>query len=64
MRGERLIVYPDGAGRYRWKKLAGNNRTISTSGQSFSGKYEAGRAAQDANPGVPIAESRAYRTAS
>lgn len=43
-------VYPDEAGNWRWRRLAPNGRIISTSGESFDGRFEAERSARRANP--------------
>lgn len=51
---DRVIVYPDIAGQYRWRRMAGNHRKISASGEAFFDLSTAKRAAERANPGVEI----------
>ena len=48
---DRVVVYKDASGLYRWRRVAANNRKISASGESFSDHYGAVRAAERANPG-------------
>ena len=43
----KLQVYPDSGGNYRWRLVAGNGRTIASSGESFDSKSNAKRAAQN-----------------
>lgn len=41
-------------GQWYFRKVAGNNRKISTGGEGFSSKASAKRAARRAHPGVPV----------
>lgn len=59
MRGERIEIYPDRSGEWRWRWKAANNRTTQTSGESFSSHHAAHDAAERvraSNPEVPIFE--------
>ena len=40
-------VYADAAGKYRWRLIAGNGQIVASSGESFSDKSSATRAAQN-----------------
>lgn len=53
-RGERIEVYRDGGGGWRWRRRAGNNRTTASSGEAFRTRWGTRRAARKANPGVPV----------
>ena len=37
-------VYPDQAGRYRWRFVVANGQTVATSGEAFASKGNAKRA--------------------
>jgi uncharacterized protein YegP (UPF0339 family) len=47
---DKLDVYRDDSGQYRWRVIAANGRTIASSGESFDSKANATRAAHRANP--------------
>lgn len=47
---DRLCIYPDDAGEWRWRLVAGNGRIIASSGEAFSSRWNAARAAAGANP--------------
>lgn len=48
---DRLDVYEDRAGEWRWRRVAeGNNEPISASNEWFATEYNARRAAERANP--------------
>lgn len=49
-----IHLYQDRMGDWRWKVRAGNNRTISSSGEAFSDRHAAITAAQNANPGLAV----------
>ena len=60
MRGERIEVYPDSAGEWRWRWKAANNRTTATSGEGYVtklGAWEAAERTRHNNPEVPIYEA-------
>jgi uncharacterized protein YegP (UPF0339 family) len=40
-------IYADAGGSYRWRLVASNGQTIATSGESFSSKANATRAAEN-----------------
>ena len=42
----KFVVYPDAAGKYRWKLVASNGQTTASSGESFSSKSSARKAAE------------------
>jgi uncharacterized protein YegP (UPF0339 family) len=59
MRGERIEVYPGKDGAWRWRRVAGNHRMTSSSGESFDTKDNAWRAAEEERentPEVPVYE--------
>lgn len=47
-------IFQDISGQWRWRRVAFNNKVISSSGESFTRKWSAKRAAKRANPGVHI----------
>lgn len=49
---DRLDVYEDSAGEWRWRVVAGNGRVIAASGESFASAWNAKRAGIGANPTV------------
>jgi uncharacterized protein YegP (UPF0339 family) len=40
-------AYEDLVGKWRWRLVAGNDRTVATSGESFDSHWRALRAAED-----------------
>lgn len=57
--GAKFEIYKDAAGNYRWRLKAANGEKIASSGESFSSRYSAERAAQnviDACQGNPPIE--------
>jgi len=42
----RFVIYADGGGHHRWKLVSGNGQTTASSGESFSSKSAARRAAE------------------
>lgn len=50
MKPHRITVYRDEAGRWRWRRQAGNNRVVAASEQSFRTRFYARR---DAKRDVP-----------
>lgn len=59
MRGERIEVYPDRAGEWRWKWKAANNRIIADSGEGYvtkEGAWEDAERVRHSNPEVPVYE--------
>ena len=50
MKPHRITVYKDKAGRWRWRRQAGNNRIVAASEQGFKTKFYARR---DAKREVP-----------
>jgi uncharacterized protein YegP (UPF0339 family) len=52
---DRTIVYQDGAGEWRWKRVAGNGEIIADSGEGYTRMADAERAASRAfmAPDVP-----------
>ena len=53
MSEDTVQVFQDGAGGYRWRRVAPNNEIIS-SGESFTRRHDAVRAAKRANPDVEV----------
>lgn len=51
---ERVKVYRDVGGQWRWSRLAANGRIISDSGEGYTRRWSAKRAAKRANPGIRI----------
>ncbi|MBA3865345.1 MAG: DUF1508 domain-containing protein [Solirubrobacterales bacterium] len=43
----RFDAYEDLVGRWRWRLVAGNERTVATSGESFDSHWHALRAAEN-----------------
>jgi uncharacterized protein YegP (UPF0339 family) len=52
-----LEVAEGANGEFYWHKQAANGRIISSSGEGFTRKFDAERAAERANPGVPLRAS-------
>lgn len=51
---DRLKVFLDDSGAYRWHKIAANGKLIASSGESFSSAWNATRAAIRANPDAEL----------
>lgn len=51
---DRVLVYRDKAGEWRWTRLAGNNRKVATSGEGYRAQGGALRAAAATNPDLPV----------
>jgi len=49
---DRVRVYPDAKGEWRWQALAGNNEIVATSGEGYVDRGWAEDAARRAFPGV------------
>jgi uncharacterized protein YegP (UPF0339 family) len=45
--GTKMQIYQDAAGYFRWRLRAANGEKIATSGESFSSRYSAERAARN-----------------
>lgn len=43
----RFEIYADAGGSYRWRLVASNGQTVASSGESFSSKTNARRAAEN-----------------
>jgi uncharacterized protein YegP (UPF0339 family) len=55
MSADKVVVYRDDAGEWRWKREnTGNHEVDGVSGESFDSHNNAVRAAENANPGVEI----------
>lgn len=53
-RGDRVIVYRDAAGLWRWRRLAGNNKNVGRSEQGYRSKWYCKQVARLRNLGVPV----------
>lgn len=51
-------TFKDTAGHWRWRLRAGNNRKIATSGESFTRRADATRAATNVQQTAPLAKVR------
>jgi len=49
---DRVLVYKDKAGEWRWKRVAGNNRVVSDSGEGYKRRWRAVWAAKRQNPNI------------
>jgi uncharacterized protein YegP (UPF0339 family) len=56
----KLQVFPDSAKKYRWRLVAGNGRTVASSGESFDSKSNARRAAQNFSQRASSAKFEIY----
>jgi len=52
----RFEIYADSAGKYRWRLKDGNSTIVASSGESFYGRPEAKRAAQNVKATAPDAD--------
>lgn len=52
-----LEIYKDGADAWRWRRVARNGEGVSASGESFSSKEHATRAAYRANPDIQVPDA-------
>src|SRR5262245_22586039 len=52
----KFVIYADSGGSYRWRLVASNGQTVATSGESFSSKANARRAAENVREGAGAAE--------
>lgn len=50
----RVEVYRDSAGEWRWRRIAANGNITGDSGQGYSRRWSARRAARRANPGTRV----------
>jgi uncharacterized protein YegP (UPF0339 family) len=50
---DRIEIYKDKVGEWRWRALAGNGEVIANGGEGFSRKWSARRAARRAMKGTP-----------
>lgn len=48
MNRTKVVVYPDRAGKWRWRLVAGNGQIIADSGEGYSRRWSAWRAARRA----------------
>lgn len=55
-RKPKFELFKDTANNWRWRLKAANGAKIATSGESFSSKYSAKRAAQNVKDTAPVAE--------
>ena len=53
-KGNRIVVYVDEAGLWRWRAVAGNNRIIGAAEQGFRFKWYATRKARSAFPDARV----------
>jgi uncharacterized protein YegP (UPF0339 family) len=49
-------VYADAGGQYRWRLVASNGQTVTSSGESFASKSNAREAAEDVKKNAGNAE--------
>lgn len=55
----RIEVYREsGLKRWRWRRVAGNNKVTETAGQGYYSKWNAKRSAHKAHPEDEIVEAR------
>lgn len=54
MAADRVDVYEDKRGEWRWRRRARNNKTVSESGEGYSRENDALTAAARTNPGTPV----------
>lgn len=54
VKGNRIVVYVDEAGLWRWRAVAGNNRVIGAAEQGFRFRWYATRKARSAFPDAPV----------
>ena len=54
--GERVEVYQDEAGEWRWSRIAANNERLSASTEGYKNKGHALEQAYTLNVGVPVME--------
>jgi uncharacterized protein YegP (UPF0339 family) len=48
-------VYEDSASEFRWRLVAGNNRTVADSGEGYDSRSNAHRAVEDVQSSAPRA---------
>lgn len=60
----KMEVYPDRAGRNRWRLKASNGQTVASSGEAFASKSNADRAAIGFKSGAAQASFEVYATES
>lgn len=51
--GDRVTVYQDAAGEWRWRRRSPNGRTVADGGEGYARKDGALRAARRSNPERP-----------
>lgn len=51
---DRVIVYRDNAGEWRWTRRADNGEVVSDSAESYTRRWSAKRAAKRTNPKAQI----------
>jgi uncharacterized protein YegP (UPF0339 family) len=51
--GDRITVYPDGGGLWRWRRKSANGRTVADGAEGYARKDGALRAARRSNPEAP-----------
>jgi uncharacterized protein YegP (UPF0339 family) len=52
----KFVIYADSSGSYRWRLVASSGQTVATSGEGFSSKANAKRAAEGVKAGAGSAE--------
>jgi uncharacterized protein YegP (UPF0339 family) len=52
----KFVVHPDKSGSYRWKLVSSNGQSIATSGEAFSSKSSAVKAAENVKERAGAAE--------
>jgi uncharacterized protein YegP (UPF0339 family) len=53
-KGNRVVIYKDEAGLWRWRAVAGNNRVIGAAEQGFRFRWYAARKARSAFPDARV----------
>jgi hypothetical protein len=53
-KGNRVVIYKDEAGLWRWRGVAGNNRVIGAAEQGFRFRWYAVRKARNAFPDARV----------
>lgn len=60
---DRTEIYQDSNGQWRWRRVAANNEPIASSGESFTRKHDAERAARRVfglDDSAPVIQRAAY----
>lgn len=56
MNDRHVEVYKDGAGQWRWRRVAGNGRIVADSGEGYANRSDCIEMAHSENPGVSVFE--------